>query len=193
MFAWFFLSSLYLQLVLGYSPLKVGLAFVPANIIMAAFSLGISAKLVMRFGFRLPLTVGLTIASVGLLLFARAPVDGSFVVDVLPGMILGGIGAGMAFNPMLLAAMSDVEPQESGLASGIVNTAFMMGGAVGLAILAAIASSRTGNSTEPADLLTGYHAAFLAGAIFAFAAGIIGGLFLRQPQQAPQGEPALAD
>ena len=192
MFAWFFLSSLYLQLVLGYSPLQVGLAFVPANVIMAAFSLGISAKLVMRYGFRLPLSVGLTIASIGLLLFARAPVDGSFVVDVLPGMILGGIGAGMAFNPMLLAAMSDVEPKESGLASGIVNTAFMMGGAVGLAILAAIASSRTGNSTEPADLLVGYHAAFLVGALFAFAAGVIGGLFLRQPQTAPQGEPALA-
>jgi EmrB/QacA subfamily drug resistance transporter len=191
MFAWFFLSSLYLQLVLGYSPLQVGLAFVPANVIMAAFSLGISAKLVMRYGFRLPLTVGLTIASIGLLLFARAPVDGSFVVDVLPGMILGGIGAGMAFNPMLLAAMSDVEPQESGLASGIVNTAFMMGGAVGLAILAAIASSRTGSSTDPADLLVGYHAAFLVGALFAFSAGVIGGLFLRQPQTAPQGEPAL--
>jgi EmrB/QacA subfamily drug resistance transporter len=192
MFAWFFLTSLYLQLVLGYDPLQVGLAFLPANIIMGAFSLGISAKLVMRYGFRLPLTVGLTIASIGLLLFARAPVDGSFVVDVLPGMILGGVGAGMAFNPMLLAAMSDVEPQESGLASGIVNTAFMMGGAVGLAVLAAIASARTGSSTAPADLLVGYHAAFLAGAIFAFAAGVIGGLFLRQPQQAPQSEPALA-
>jgi MFS family permease len=159
---------------------------------MGAFSLGISAKLVMKYGFRLPLAAGLTIASVGLLLFVRAPVDGNFVVDVLPGMILTAIGAGMAFNPMLLAAMSDVEPQESGLASGIVNTAFMMGGAVGLAVLAAIASARTGDSTAPADLLVGYHAAFLAGAVFAFAAGIIGGLFLRQPQTAPQGEPALA-
>ena len=84
MFAWFFLSALYLQLVLGYSPLQVGLAFLPGNLIMGALSLGLSAKLVMRFGIRLPLAVGLGLASVGLLLFARAPVDGNFAVDVLP-------------------------------------------------------------------------------------------------------------
>src|SRR5205823_5166215 len=126
MFAWFFLSALYLQLVLGYSPLQVGLAFLPANLIMGAFSLGLSARLVMRFGIRPPLATGLLLAAVGLVLFARAPVDGNFVVDVLPSMILLGFGAGMAFNPMLLAAMSDAKPSESGLASGIVNTAFMM-------------------------------------------------------------------
>src|SRR5687767_6197472 len=143
MFAWFFLSALYLQLVLGYSPLEVGLAFLPGNLIMAAFSLGLSAKLVMRFGIRPPLATGLLLAAVGLLLFARAPVDGSFVVDILPSMILLGFGAGMAFNPVLLAAMSDVEPRESGLASGVVNTAFMMGGALGLAVLASIAGHQT--------------------------------------------------
>ena len=143
MFAWFFLSALYLQQVLGYSPLQVGLAFLPANLIMGAFSVGLSAKIVMRFGIRAPLAVGLLLAAVGLVLFARAPVDGSFVVDVLPSMILLGIGAGMAFNPVLLAAMSDVEPSESGLASGVVNTSFMMGGALGLAILASLAASRT--------------------------------------------------
>src|SRR5919109_840369 len=143
MFAWFFLSALYLQLVLGYSPLQVGLAFLPANLIMGTFSLGLSAKLVMRFGFRLPLATGLALAGVGLALFARAPVDGSFMVDVLPSMILLGFGAGMAFNPVLLAAMSDVAPEESGLASGIVNNPFMMGGALGLAVLASIADSRT--------------------------------------------------
>src|SRR6266576_5893476 len=123
MFAWFFLSALYLQLVLGYSPLAVGLAFLPGNLIMGAFSIGLSAKLVMRFGFRIPLAAGLSVAAAGLVLFARAPVDGTFVVDVLPSMILLGIGAGMAFNPVLLAAMSDVDPSESGLASGVVNTA----------------------------------------------------------------------
>ena len=84
MFAWFFLSALYLQLVLGYSPLEVGLAFLPGNLIMGAFSIGLSAKLVMRFGIRPPLAVGLGLAALGLLLFARAPVDGDFVVDVLP-------------------------------------------------------------------------------------------------------------
>src|SRR5581483_6480534 len=122
MFAFFFLTALYLQLVLGYSPLQVGLAFLPANVIMGAFSLGISAKLVMRFGIKPPLAVGFLLAAASLFLFARAPVGGDFVVDVLPATILLGFGAGMAFNPVLLAAMSDVKPEESGLASGIVNT-----------------------------------------------------------------------
>jgi EmrB/QacA subfamily drug resistance transporter len=183
MFAWFFLSALYLQLVLGYSPLKVGLAFLPANLIMGAFSLGLSAKLVLRFGFRKPLAVGLLLAACGLVLFARAPVDGSFVRDVLPAMILLGFGAGVAFNPMLLAAMSDVTPEESGLASGVVNTAFMMGGALGLAVLASLAASRTSDlrssSTSVAALNGGYHVAFVAGALFAVAAATVGAALLR--------------
>jgi EmrB/QacA subfamily drug resistance transporter len=184
MFAWFFLSALYLQLVLGYSPLEVGLAFLPGNLIMGALSVGISAKLVMRFGVRAPLATGLGLAAVGLVLFARAPVDGNYAADVLPAMILLGIGAGIAFNPVLLAAMSDVEPGDAGLASGIVNTAFMMGGALGLAVLASLAASRTetlsASGDEPLVALTGgYHAAFLVGAVFAFAAAAIGGLFLR--------------
>jgi MFS family permease len=184
MFAWFFLSALYLQLVLGYSPLKVGLAFLPANLIMGALSVGISATLVMRFGIKPPLGVGLLIASIGLALFARAPVGGSFVTDVLPSMLLLGIGAGIAFNPVLLAAMSEVAPEESGLASGIVNTSFMMGGALGLAVLASIATSRTtslgaSGHGHLAALLGGYHAAFLTGAIFAVLAAATGAAFLR--------------
>jgi MFS family permease len=189
MFAWFFLSALYLQLVLGYSPLQVGLAFLPSNLIMGAFSLGLSAKLVMRYGFRLPLATGLSLAAAGLALFARAPVEGSFVVDVLPSMVLLGFGAGMAFNPVLLAAMSDVAPEESGLASGVVNTAFMMGGALGLAVLASIAASRTSSLSDSGDgslvaLTGGYHLAFVVGAIFAVAAAAIGGGLLRTRHQA---------
>ena len=184
MFAWFFLSALYLQLVLGYTPLQVGLAFLPANLIMGTFSLGLSAKLVMRFGIRAPLGAGLLLAAAGLILFVRAPVGGSFLVDVLPSMILLGFGAGMAFNPVLLAAMSDVQPRESGLASGVVNTAFMMGGALGLAVLASLAASRTDSLASSGDhplaaLTGGYHAAFLVGAIFALAAGAIGVGLLR--------------
>jgi len=187
MFAWFFLSALYLQLVLGYSPLQVGLSFLPANLIMGAFSIGLSAKLVMRFGFRKPLATGLLLAAAGLLLFVRAPVDGSFVVDVLPSMILLGFGAGIAFNPVLLAAMSDVGPSESGLASGLVNTSFMMGGALGLAVLASVAASRThslrlGGSSELSALTGGYHVAFLVGAAFAAAGALIGGTLLREQQ-----------
>jgi EmrB/QacA subfamily drug resistance transporter len=189
MFAWFFLSALYLQSVLGYSPLQVGLAFLPANLIMGAFSLGLSAKLVMRFGIRSPLGVGLLLAAVGLVLFVRAPVDGHFAVDVLPSMILLGFGAGMAFNPVLLAAMSDVAPEESGLASGLVNTSFMMGGALGLAILASLAAHRTdtlrsSGKGELAALTGGYHVAFLVGAVFAVAAAMLGAALLRTGQQA---------
>ena len=196
MFAWFFLSALYLQLVLGYSPLEVGLAFLPGNLIMGFLSLGLSAKLVMRFGIRPPLAVGLGLASLGLLLFARAPVDGNFVVDVLPPMILLGLGAGMAFNPVLLAAMSDVAPSDAGLASGVVNTAFMMGGALGLAVLASLAASRTetlgasGEGTLEA-LTGGYHAAFLVGAVFALAAAVIGGALA--PRRRPGGGGRGAD
>jgi predicted MFS family arabinose efflux permease len=186
MFAWFFISALYLQRVLGYRPLQVGLAFLPANLIMAFFSLGLSARVVMRFGLRVPLAVGLLVAALGLALFARAPVNGSFVVDVLPGMILLGFGAGIAFNPMLLAAMS-VDPGDSGLASGIVNTSFMMGGALGLAVLASLAAARSdamlASGSAIAALNSGYHVAFLFGAIFAAAAGVLGGLLLRPGQQ----------
>ena len=189
MFAWFFLSALYLQLVLGYSPLQVGLAFLPANLIMGAFSLGLSAKLVMRFGIRPPLAAGLLLAAAGLALFVRAPVGGTFAVDVLPSMILLGFGAGMAFNPVLLAAMSDVAPQESGLASGLVNTSFMMGGALGLAVLASLAASRTstlraGGDDRLSALTGGYHLAFVIGALFAALAASLGAVLLRPGQQA---------
>jgi EmrB/QacA subfamily drug resistance transporter len=199
MFALFFLSALYLQLVLGYSPLEVGLAFLPGNLIMMAFSLGLSAKLVMRFGFRGPLAFGLGVAALSLLWFARAPVHGSFLPDVLPAMILIGIGGGLAFNPALMAAMSDVEPQNSGLASGITNTAFMMGGALGLAVLASAAAARTHHLTATGNgaltaLTGGYHLAFLIAAGFAIVAGILGASFLRNRDvaaAAQQVEPAF--
>jgi EmrB/QacA subfamily drug resistance transporter len=195
MFAWFFMAALYLQLVLGYSPLQIGLAFLPGNIIMGALSIGLSARLVMRYGLKKPLATGLLLAAAGLALLVRAPVDGTYVVDVLPSMILLGLGAGMAFNPVLLAAMGDVEPAESGLASGVVNTAFMMGGAVGLAVLASAAASRTNTlldagKSEAAALTGGYHLAFLLGAIFAASAAVIGALLLRESAPAAHEEPA---
>jgi predicted MFS family arabinose efflux permease len=201
MFAWFFLSALYLQLVLGYSPLQVGLAFLPGNLVMGALSVWASARIVMRFGIRLPLGVGLGIAALGLLLFARAPVDGNYVLDVFPAMVLLGFGAGIAFNPVLLAAMGDVEPSEAGLASGIVNTSFMMGGALGLAILASVAAARTdslraGGDAAVTALNGGYRLAFLVGALFALAAAGIGAVLLRQPDMAPAHgvlAPAAAD
>jgi EmrB/QacA subfamily drug resistance transporter len=196
MFAWFFMVALYLQLVLGYSPLQIGLAFLPGNLIMGVLSIGLSAKLVMRYGIRKPLATGLLLASAGLLLLVRAPVDGSYGAYVLPSMILLGLGAGMAFNPVLLAAMGDVDPSEAGLASGVVNTSFMMGGAVGLAVLASVAASRTSTlldagHSEAAALTGGYHLAFLLGAIFAAAAAVIGATVLREsaPAAAHSAEP----
>jgi EmrB/QacA subfamily drug resistance transporter len=197
MFAWFFMAALYLQLVLGYSPLQIGLAFLPGNLIMGALSIGVSAKLVMRYGIKKPLASGLLLAAAGLALLVRAPVDGHFIVDVLPSMILLGLGAGIAFNPVLLAAMGDVDPAESGLASGIVNTAFMMGGAVGLAVLASVAASRTNTLVDAghgqvAALTGGYHIAFLLGAVFAAAAAVIGAALLRAGAAAPaHGEEAV--
>jgi MFS family permease len=131
------------------------------------------------------------------LLFTFVPVDGNYVVDVIPGMILLGIGAGMGFNPLLLAAMGDVEPTQAGLASGLVNTSFMMGGALGLAILASLSASRSDSLLESGDsrleaLTGGYHAAFLVGALFAVAGAVVGGLLIRaeQPQMEPQAEAA---
>src|SRR5262245_74123 len=179
MFSWFFLSALYLQLVLGYSPLEVGLAFLPATILMGAFSLGLSAQIVMRFGIRTPLVAGLALLAAGLLWFARAPVDGSYAMDVLPSMILLALGAGMAFNPLLLAAMGDVAPEQSGLASGLVNTTQMMGGALGLAILASLAAARTADPNDLGDLTAGYHAAFLAGAAFAIVGLVLAAVLMQ--------------
>ena len=198
MFAWFFLSALYLQLVLHYEPLQVGLAFLPGNLVMAVFSVGISAKLVMRYGLRAPLATGLGLAGVGLLLLVRAPIDGTYLVDVFPSMILLGVGAGIAFNPMIIVAMTDVEPERSGLASGLVNTSFMMGGALGLAVLASIAAARTGSAlaagvSEIAALNDGYHAAFTIGAAFALGAAILGYKILRIPPASSEQRDAEGD
>ena len=195
MFGWFFLAALYLQLVLDYSPLEVGLAFLPTTLVMGFESIALSDRLVMRFGIKPPLVIGLTFFSIGLLWFTQAPADGDFVADVLPGMILMGIGGGITFNPLLLAAMGDVEPSEAGLASGIVNTAFMLGGALGLAVLVAVADSRTDSLRSggdgPLEALTGgYHAAFFVAAGFA-ALGALLGLLLR-PVTPPGGEPEQA-
>ena len=193
MFAWFFFSALYLQQLLGYTPLEVGLAYLPAMVLWGVSSLFISSRLVIRFGIKTPVVGGLACMVLGLLLFARTPVDGNVLIDVLPGTLAIGLGAGVAFNPLLLAAMSDVKPDESGLASGIVNTAFMMGGALGLAILASLAASRTDSllasgDGELAALNGGYHLAFLVGALFTAGAAVLGAVMLRAGAQAPAHE-----
>jgi EmrB/QacA subfamily drug resistance transporter len=197
MFAWFFLSALYLQHILAYTPMQVGLAFLPANLIMGAFSLGLSAKVVARFGIKIPLSTGMFLAALGLCLFARAPLGGDFARDVLPGMLLLGLGAGLAFNPVLLAAMKDVDPSESGLASGVVNTSFMMGGALGLAVLASLAANRSsslieGGQSSLAAINSGYQLAFLLGAVCAGLAAAVGMMLVRSDYRPPMSQRVAA-
>lgn len=176
MFTWFFLSALYMQIVLQYAPLAVGLAFLPANLIMAAFSVSLSARVIGRFGAKRPLVIGMFSIAAGLALFAFAPISGSFWIHIFPAMCLLGIGAGLAFNPVLLIGMSEVPQDESGLASGVLNTAFMMGGSLGLAVLASTAAAFTAHhaALDPvAALLSGYHLAFGIGACTAACAMLI--------------------
>jgi EmrB/QacA subfamily drug resistance transporter len=192
MFAYFFFSALYLQLVLGYSPLDVGLAYLPGTIVWGAASLFLSDRLVMRFGIKPPLVAGLTLMTVALVLLARTPVDGNWLVDILPATVAVGLGAGIAFNPILLAAMSGVAQEQAGLASGVVNTAFMMGGAVGLAVLASFADLRTASLVESGDgalaaLNGGYHAAFVLGAAFIVASAAVGWALLRVDAPSAEG------
>jgi EmrB/QacA subfamily drug resistance transporter len=195
LFAYFFFSALYMQQVLDYSPLEVGLAYLPGTILWGASSL-YSDKLVMRFGIKPPLLAGLGLMTLSLLLFARVPVDGSWAVDVLPATLAVGLGAGIGFNPILLAAMGGVGPDQAGLASGVVNTSFMMGGALGLAVLASLADSRTSTLEDAgtdavAALNGGYHAAFLLGAAFLVSAGVVAAALLRATTASqPHGEPA---
>src|SRR4051812_20265448 len=169
MFGLFFLGALYLQRILGYSPLKVGLAFLPSTLVMAFVSLRLSA----RFAPRTILAPALAIATVGLLLFVRVPVDGSYVVNVLPSTLLIGLGMGLSMPAMMTLAMSGATPQDAGLASGLVNTTVQVGGAVGLAVLATLAAGRTGASATPEALLAGYHLAFVIGAAAMAAATLV--------------------
>jgi MFS family permease len=203
LFAYFFFSALYMQLVLEYTPMEVGLGYLPGTVVWGASSLLLSDRLVMRFGIKTPLLTGMALSTVGLLLLARTPVDGNWAIDILPATLAIGLGMGVAFNPLLLAAMSGVAPDQAGLASGVVNTAFMMGGAVGLAVLASLAAMRSDNLLGSGDnaavaLNGGYHVAFIVGAIFVVAAAAVGAALLRvaAPQahgEAPVGEPATAE
>ncbi len=175
MFSMFFLGSLYMQRVLGYTALEIGLAFLPVAVLIAAFSLGVSARLNIRFGPRATLIPGLAMGAAGLALFTRAPVGASYVSDVLPSMVLVGIGAGLSFPALMTLAMSGADPSDAGLASGLVNTTQQVGGALGLAVLATLSSTHTsallhgGHGTTSA-LTSGYHFAWAIGTALLIAA-----------------------
>jgi EmrB/QacA subfamily drug resistance transporter len=169
MFGMFFLGALYLQRVLGFGALEVGLAFLPVTAIIGTLSLGFSARLNMRFGARATLVPGLVLIAAGLVYLARVPVDGVYLTDILPAMVLMGAGAGLSFPSLMTLAMSGVAEEEAGLASGLVNTTLQVGGAMGLAVLATLSTTRSDNLLATGDstafaLTSGYHLAFIIGA-----------------------------
>jgi predicted MFS family arabinose efflux permease len=186
MFGMFFFASLYVQEILGYSPLRAGLAFLPvtAGIVIGA---GIAQQLVKRIGVRNVAVVGITLAAAGLAWLTRLPVHGSYVGDLLTGLMPLSIGMGLVFVPITLLGTGGVDHDDAGLASGLFNTAQQVGGSLGLAILATLAASQTsslvhGSATtaSPADLVSGYHVAFLAAAIMLAAGAVILGGVLRR-------------
>jgi EmrB/QacA subfamily drug resistance transporter len=184
MFGMFFMGSLYLQRVLGYDALQIGLAFLPGTVIMGVLSLGYSHRLVMRYGARTVMLPAFVLIALGLALLTQAPVDGTYVTHVLPTMALFGIGAGLGFPALMTIAMAGVQPRDAGLASGLVNTTAQVGGALGLAVLATLASTRSGDLAAAGDplplaLTGGYHLAFAIGAALMVVAILIG-LFVLQ-------------
>jgi predicted MFS family arabinose efflux permease len=197
MFAVFFLGALYFQQVLGYDALQTGLAFLPSTLVMGGLSLRVTGTLITRHGPRRTLVPGMVAILGALLLFTRAPVDGSYLTDVLPVMVLMGAGAGTAFPALMTLAMADAAPQDAGLASGLVNTTVQVGGALGLAVLATLSAGETdrlrGTGTAAVAALNGgYHLAYLVGAGLVLAAMAVAALTLRgsrerrpQPRTAP--------
>jgi EmrB/QacA subfamily drug resistance transporter len=189
MFGMFFLGALYLQGILGYDPLEVGLAFLPASVAMGTLSLRFSDRLNLRFGPRNTLIASLLLIASGLVLFSRTPVDGTYVTDVMPPMILFGIGAGLGFPSLMTLAMSSATPSDAGLASGLINTTTQVAGAIGLAVLATLATDRTnglldGGASKAAALNGGYHLAYLIGAALIGVALVVAVGLLRSPAAA---------
>jgi EmrB/QacA subfamily drug resistance transporter len=203
LFGMFFLGALYQQQVLGYGPVAIGLAFLPVAGAIGTLSLGFSERLTTRFGARNVLPPALVLIVVGLALLTRAPVDATYAVDLLPSMLLMGIGAGLAFPALMNLAMSDSTDSDAGLASGLVNTATQVGGALGLAVLATLATSRTndllaGGTPTPDALTSGYRLSWTVGVGLATTALAVALTVLRrsapqgdaQPEVAGQPEPA---
>jgi EmrB/QacA subfamily drug resistance transporter len=205
MYGMFFLGALYLQRVLDYDPLQIGLAFLPTTIVMGTLSIRYTERLIMRFGARSTLLPGLVLIMAGLLLFTQTPVDGGYTVHVLPVMLLLGAGVGTCFPSLMTISMSGATESDAGLASGLVNTTLQVGGALGLAVLATLATTRTGHlrgggDSLPAALNGGYHLAYLVGAGLVLAALAIAVTIL-QPVRAgagaaeapPEAEPAYCE
>ena len=176
LFSMFFFISLYMQQVLGYSPIKAGLSYLPlaVSIILSA---GIASQLVTKVGFKPILATGMGLIAVGLIWFSQISVDGTFLSDILGPSLLAAVGLGFAFVPVTIAAVSGIPDREQGLASGLINTSQQVGGALGLAILAAVANGIIGSSRDPVKLVEGFQSAFAVDAGFAIL-GLIATLVL---------------
>ncbi len=195
MFGMFFLGALYMQQILGYDPLQVGLAYLPMTVVMGMMSFRFTGHLNLRFGPKATLVPATGFVLAGLLLLARTPVEATYVRD-LPSMILIGLGAGLGFPSLMTLAMSGATERDSGLASGLVDTSVQVGGAIGLAVLATLATERTDNLVadgEPATaaLNSGYHLAYLTGAglVLVAIAVVVSFLRARVPEGVPEPEP----
>ncbi|HST54719.1 MAG TPA: MFS transporter [Solirubrobacteraceae bacterium] len=189
LFSIFFMGALYLQRVLHYDALETGLAFLPVTIVMGGLSVRFSEPLISRFGARNLLFPGLGLILIGLLIFTQTPVHGVYVINVLPVMILLGAGAGTCFPALMTLAMSGATPSDAGLASGLVNTMAQVGGALGLAVLATLSSSRTNHlihsgETTPSALTSGYHLAFYVGAALVVASMVVAAVVVQPAEQA---------
>jgi EmrB/QacA subfamily drug resistance transporter len=181
----FFLSSIYMQNVLHYSPVMAGLAFLPFPVIVGLMSNKLP-KLVPKFGYKPFLVLGTVLAGLGILWLSRLPVHGTYFVDILPTLLLLPMGMGMIFMPLMAAATSGVPANEAGLASGLINTSQQMGGALGLAILSGIAASTTLAATNTAPLVAlvhGFNIAFLVGALFMAFATTLAVIVIKQPRK----------
>jgi MFS family permease len=197
LFAMFLMLTLYMQQVLGYSAMKTGVAYLAVAGTAILWS-AVAAQLVTRLGVKPVLVLGMALLTAGLVYFTQVSVGGSYVGDLLPGFLLIGVGIGFAFVPISIAALAGVEAAEAGLASGLINTSQQIGGALGIAALSTIATSRTDDAVAsgtalPAALVDGFSAAFVAGVIIA-GLGVVAALTLIRPdelEQAPEAEPAL--
>ncbi|WBQ05089.1 DHA2 family efflux MFS transporter permease subunit [Kribbella sp. CA-293567] len=189
MFGIFFLGSLYLQRVLGYDALEIGLAFLPTTLVMGLLSVRYSEKLVIRFGPRRPLIGGLSLIVVGLALFTQAPVDGKYFVHVMPVLFLLGLGGGICFPALMGLSMADVKSEDAGLASGLIGTTAEVGAALGLAVLATLAATRTESLTTAGtpvlDALTsGFQLSFAIAAVLVAVAVVIACTVMRPARDA---------
>lgn len=190
--AWFFISALDLGHLLGHDAFRVGLAFLPATLLMSALSLGLSTKLVTRFGARPPLTAGLVCIAAALVLQSRAPVDANFMRDIFPSMLLIGLGVGIANSPYLLSALTGLKEDTYGLVSGLLNGSRVLAGTFGIASIASIAAARSSHllgtgMRMPMALHSGYNLAYILSAASTLSAALVS-LSHRRMTHRPQGE-----